>query len=93
MVVIACIGGIAKYLQGYLKGRKFSLAHLLASCFVSGFSGFIFALFGKAMNLPADYLYVTAGVGGFMGSSAIDLVAESIKRKLEVNPEPKDSGS
>ena len=66
-VLIASFGGVARYLNGYANGVPFKLSVFIASAIVAGFSGWMFALFGKSMDFPHEMIYVMAGTGGFFG--------------------------
>lgn len=77
---IAVIGGIARYLSGYVNGQRFKLSILLASAFVSGFGGFMFALFGQTMQLPDPMLFVMAGIGGFFSEQTLEFILENVTK-------------
>lgn len=81
--VIAIIGGMARYLTGYADGKHFSLGIFAASAFVSGFSGWMFALIGISMNMPQPVLFIMAGTGGFMGEQTMKLVVEWVQGKIK----------
>lgn len=78
---IAVIGGIARYLNSYTNGAKFSLRIFLASAFVAGFSGWIFAQIGSSMGMPYAIVSVMAGTGGFFGEQTMKLVLEWVQEK------------
>lgn len=80
-VLIAFMGGTARYLNGYTNGAPFKLGIFLASGVVAGFSGWMFALFGNTMNLPQEMLFVFAGTGGFFGEQTLKYIMESITKK------------
>lgn len=68
---IAAIGGMAKYLDDYTKGKKFELGKAAASVFVSGFSGYMFAQFAASLGFEPRAAAMFAGVGGWAGSAAV----------------------
>jgi len=80
--IIAISGGIARYLNSYITGHKFKLSIFIASALVAGFSGYMFALLGETLVLPANMTHVMAGVGGFFGEQTMKLILESIKKKV-----------
>lgn len=80
---IAVAGGIARYLNGVVSGQSFHFGILLASAFVSGFSGYMFALLGLSMNLPEPMLFILAGVGGFFGDQTMKLIMEVATQKVK----------
>lgn len=88
-VITAMFGGIANYLHLYLKGHKFEVFKLLASAVVSGFSGYIFAQ--ATLLLNANWVFVAAGVGGFMGDKTMDYLFRFLTRDTEKNKSEDDS--
>ena len=80
--IIAISGGIARYLNSYITGQKFKFSIFVASALVAGFSGYMFALLGETLVLPAPMTHVMAGVGGFFGEQTMRLILESIKKKV-----------
>lgn len=80
--LVAVCGGVARYLSTYASGAPFNAAYLAASAFVSGFSGYMFALLGVSMNLPEPMLFMLAGVGGFFGDQTMKLILEVVSKKV-----------
>lgn len=81
---IATSGGIARFLTQYIDGtRTFSVGMLIASSFVSGFSGYMFALLGETMHLQRDLIFMMSGVGGYFGDQSLKLLLDILIRKLE----------
>lgn len=85
---VAIIGGIARYLNGYINGVPFRFAAFMASAFVSGFTGYMLALVGLAMNFPEPMLFIMAGTGGFLGDQAMKFIMEFISGKVGMTPPP-----
>jgi hypothetical protein len=81
-VIIAAIGGGARYLSLYINGERFRLSMLCANLLLSGFSGFMFSLFGGSLGLESDIIYVMAGIGGFMGTETVKFIASKLKKDL-----------
>jgi hypothetical protein len=81
---IAIAGGIARYLNSYATGTPFKLSIFIASTFVSGFSGYMFALLGTTMNLPEGFLFIMAGTGGFFGDQTMKLVMERLNKEVKL---------
>jgi hypothetical protein len=79
-VLIAFFGGIARYLNGFTNGVPFKLGIFIASGFVAGFSGWMFALFGETLQLPQGMLFVMAGTGGFFGEQTLKFIMEQITK-------------
>lgn len=83
-IALATFGGIARYLTAYeSSGKKFAFRYLITSAFISGFSGYMFALLGVSMNMPQPFLYMMAGVGGFMGEQALKFLSEYVTQKMK----------
>lgn len=80
---VAIIGGVARYLNGYLTGVPFRFAAFMASTFVSAFSGYMFALVGLSMNFPQPMLFILAGTGGFFGDQTMKLILDIVSKKVE----------
>lgn len=81
--VIAICGGVARYLANYSKNREFNLSVLIASTFVSGFSGWMFAIMGMSLSLPQTMVFIMAGSGGFFGDQTMKLVMDYVKIKTQ----------
>jgi len=81
--VIAVCGGIARYLSSYVNGQPFRLTIFIASAFVAGFSGWMFALLGQSLSMPTPLLYAMAGVGGFSGEQTMKLIVEYLTNRLK----------
>lgn len=79
--IIAMGGGIARYLNNYASGAKFSVTIFLASAIVAGFSGYMFALFGDSLNLPYPMSHILAGLGGFFGDQSLKFMYEYFTKK------------
>jgi len=81
--VLAITGGMAKYLSSYReKHGKFAWSAFFIASFVSSFSGYMFALLGKSMSLPDTFIFMMAGMGGFMGEHALRFLGELLLKKL-----------
>lgn len=78
---VAVCGGIARYLNSYTTGQPFNIGIFVASVFVSGFSGYMFSLVGLSLTMPDTFVFIMAGVGGFMGDQTMKLVAEFVQSK------------
>ncbi len=80
--VTAATGGVARYLNSFKDGKvRFSLSFFVASAFVAGFSGLMFALLGESLNLPSPLPYIMAGVGGFFGDQTMKFLLEYFTQK------------
>ena len=82
-VLVSAMGGVAKYLNEYLVSGKFHLGLFIANIVLSGFSGLMFKLFGESIGLNHNILYMFAGVGGFMSSSSLNLLANILTKKAQ----------
>lgn len=83
--VIAMIGGVARYLNGYTAGKHFKFSVFVASAFTAGFSGWMFAQIGLSMRMPQEITFMMAGTGGFMGEQTMKFVMEWLTVKLSTN--------
>lgn len=82
-IIVASVGGMARYLNEYREKGKFSIAMFLASSFAAGFSGLMFALTGDALSLPNPMPHIMAGVGGFFGDQTMKLVLEFVSKNVK----------
>ena len=82
-VLVSAMGGVAKYLNEYLAGGKFHWGLFVANIVLSGFSGLMFKLFGESIGLNHNILFMFAGVGGFMSSSSLNLLANVLTKKAQ----------
>lgn len=81
-VLISALGGMARYLNGFLRGKRFDLWKLLASMIVSGFSGVTCA--HLALLIKPGWEIIAASIGGFMGGEAMTYVANLLAKKLGI---------
>ncbi len=81
--LVAVFGGIARYLNGYVNGERFKFSILVASAFVAGFSGYMFAALGESLAMPQQMLFVMAGVGGFFGEQTMKFILEYTQKRVE----------
>lgn len=79
-IAFAMVGGVARYLDMYLKtGVIPRVGMLLAHAVVSGFSGYTVAQ--VAIRVHPEWTTVAAGVGGYLGTQGIDLIATIVKNR------------
>lgn len=77
--LIAAGGGVVRHLNEYIHGKKFAWRLLVANMILSGFSGFMFGLFARSLNINGDMTLVFSGVGGFMSSTALEFLYQKLK--------------
>ncbi len=83
--VLATAGGMARYLSGYKKQNgRFAFGAFFVASFISGFSGYMFALMGISMSMPQPMVFMMAGMGGFMGENALRFLAEYLMNKFNI---------
>lgn len=81
-IILAVMGGIARYLDSYLKsGDSPKLGMLLAHAMISGFSGYMVAQMAIQVGRD-DWALIAAGIGGYLGTQGLDFVAEQVKKRL-----------
>lgn len=82
--LVAICGGVARYLNSYASGKQhFSMPIFLASAFVSGFSGWMFAILGTSMQFPESIVYIMAGTGGFFGDQTMKFIMEYLQGRVK----------
>lgn len=74
IISVAVVGAFAKYSNEILSGKEFSIERLVATFFLSVFSGYLFGTFALGMELSPQYAIIFTGVGSFMGQQSIDFL-------------------
>ena len=79
--ILAILGGVSKQINQTLnEKKKFDWRVFLSRTVVSGFSGYMFAQ--TASILHPEWALVAAGIGGYMGSEAIDFIVHFLSGKM-----------
>lgn len=89
--LLGATGGFVKVLVQLLAMEKLPSAAkiawlVFANSFVSGFSGFLGALFAYQFTANDDYHVIAAGVAGYMGVAALDMISERFRNWFEKTP-------
>lgn len=80
-VIIAMIGGVARYLDQYVRtGVAPRLGLLFAHTVVSGFSGYMVAQ--SMLLISPAWALVAAGVGGYLGTQGLDWISSLFTEKF-----------
>lgn len=80
-VLIAMAGGIARYLDQYLRGGSApKLGMLLGNAIVSGFSGYM--MVQLVLKFSPDWAVIAAGAGGYMGTQGLDFISGVLRAKF-----------
>ena len=84
VIWLAIWGGTVRYIQEIHKhDLPFSLLGLVAQWVISGFAGFIAALFLRDSGLSEPLIWATAGIAGCMGSQFITLAEVWVREKFK----------
>lgn len=80
-VIVAIFGGIAKYLDTYLRGQeKVTVARATSYIIVCAFTGWIT---GEVMLIMyPNWALIASGVGGYAGTQMMDVFVELMKLKF-----------
>lgn len=80
-VLFAMAGGVARYLNMYLRtGAVPKMGLLFAHAVVSGFSGYVVAQ--VILRIEPDWAFVAAGVGGYLGTQGLDWAASVLRTRF-----------
>jgi len=91
--LLAGMGGAVKFISVTLKNKdrmspqRFLLL-LSANVFISGFSGLMGALVFSTLSPDRTWQLVAAGVGGYLGTQLLDVLALAMSRKMRDGPLP-----
>lgn len=83
---VASMGGIAGYVRKVKAGsaEKFSIMEVVGEMFISGFTGLITFWFCESAGIDPLLTAAFVGISGHMGSRAIALFEDSLKRRFGV---------
>lgn len=80
-VLIAMAGGIARYLDQYLKtGQAPKLGLMLGHAIVSGFAGYMVVQI--TIKFQPDWAVVAAGAGGYLGTQGLEWVSWVVRARV-----------
>lgn len=80
-VLLACFGGIARYLYMFLRHRaKPNWPVMGAHMLVSAFAGYMVA--SMVALTESQWVYIAAGIGGYMGTEALDWLSRVLKTRF-----------
>lgn len=81
--LFALWGGTSSYLMELnASNGEFSAKSWFCRMIVSGFAGFLMVLLCDAMGLPLSVVGLSAGIGGYMGGSAILMIQKILIRRV-----------
>ncbi len=82
---VSAWGGIARYLmENRASGKKFSCNEVLSQVVISGFTGFLAALYAYEQGYSEFMVMVFSGLGGSLGGRLLDLLWKRFSRSLEI---------
>ena len=88
-ILLAMAGRIARMLSSQNK-RRMRLGIILSELFVSAFAGYMAILLARTTGLSGDWIGLAAGIAGWAGSGAIDLILKLAGKSLGVDMEDKE---
>ena len=82
--VFALWGGTSSYLMELsASGGRVRFKMWLGRMVVSGFAGFLMVLLCVSLGLPLSVIGLSAGIGGYMGGSAILMIQKIIVKRVQ----------
>jgi len=81
-VLLAVAGGVARYMQELLEGRRFVWVALLGHLFIGGFTGISMAKLAAIAGLGVDGQHLLSAWGGVVGLKAFDYIKTYLDKKL-----------
>lgn len=80
-IMLACFGGIARYLYMFLRHRSIPRWHVMAAHMtVSAFAGYMLA--SMVFLTESQWVYIAAGIGGYMGTEALDWLSRVLQTRF-----------
>jgi hypothetical protein len=82
--LFALWGGTSSYLMELSASNgDFSFKSWIGRMVVSGFAGFLMVLMCDSLGLPLGVIGLSAGIGGYMGGSAILMIQRIIVKRVQ----------
>jgi hypothetical protein len=82
--LFAIWGGTSSYLMElHASGGRVSFKMWAGRMVVSGFAGFLMVLMCVSLGLPIGVVGISAGIGGYMGGSAILMIQKMIVKRVQ----------
>jgi hypothetical protein len=82
--LFALWGGTSSYLMELnASNGDFSIKSWIGRMVVSGFAGFLMVLMCDSLGLPLGVIGLSAGIGGYMGGSAILMIQKIIVKRVQ----------
>ena len=75
---VAMAGGFAKYVHDSVTHETFNVWKAIAQIIISGFSGLMLSWFMSTLGVNGKGLFLAAGIGGWMGVQALDVVSKRV---------------
>lgn len=84
---LALAGGAAKFITSLLKNKEYMSIRrftvlFVGNVFVSGFGGMMGALVFSTISPDVTQQAVAAGIFGYLGTTGLDAIAQSFKKKI-----------
>ena len=89
-VLLAMAGGFARLLNVKDK-TKLRLSRIFSELFISGFAGLMVLLLAHASGLSGDWIGIAAGMSGWVGPKALDVVVKAFGKVSGVDMDKKEA--
>ena len=87
IALLAACGAIARFLN---KNAEASYKGMVSGCLVAAFTGVVIYFLMRHFDVSKSLTYAAAGISGWIGPNALDMVASAVMSKAGMEREKKE---